>query len=211
VATPTGNHPWTAYQAPPVQPLCRQVLTLCDPGDGRVAIDLGCGAGRETRALLVAGWRVHAVDNDPDTRDRVLDTTRGTDRSRLTIHTVDFADMGVLPPADLVYAGHSLPHVSPAVFGRTWQAVRSCLRPGAWLAVNLFGDRDGWAGTADTTFLSEAAVRVLFTGLEIVAFREVDADGPAAAGPKHWHRFDVIAHDSSGLHQDHAVVGETQQ
>ncbi len=34
-------------------------------GGERFAIDLGCGAGRDTRELLRAGWRVLAIDREP--------------------------------------------------------------------------------------------------------------------------------------------------
>jgi predicted RNA methylase len=51
---------------------------------GRTAIDLGCGAGVETRALLNAGWRVHAIDGAPGT-EAVLRRTVGGIHQRLTV------------------------------------------------------------------------------------------------------------------------------
>lgn len=36
-----------------------------DNGDGRLAVDLGCGGRAETMALLARGWRVFAMDADP--------------------------------------------------------------------------------------------------------------------------------------------------
>jgi predicted RNA methylase len=41
-----------------------------------VAVDFGCGGGRDTRALISAGWtKVHAVDRDPCTVDALRDVT----------------------------------------------------------------------------------------------------------------------------------------
>ncbi len=39
---------------------------LIPPGDGRAALDLGCGPGHYCRRLTERGWRATAVDTDPD-------------------------------------------------------------------------------------------------------------------------------------------------
>ena len=183
----------TAQRGREVRALCREVSALAGPGAGRRAIDLGCGAGVETAALLAAGWRVHAVDGEPTTPSLVRSTAGGEVGDALSIAVVPFADLTVLPPADLLYAGYSLPYASPEDFLRVWAAIRVALRPGAWLAVNLFGVHDSFAETIDGTFLTRAETAALLDGLEVVAFREEDEDGEAFSGPKHWHVFDVIA------------------
>jgi trans-aconitate methyltransferase len=197
MATVRDDAHWAAYsarqQARAVRLLCQDVLTAAGAGARRSAIDFGCGGGVETRAMLTAGWRVLALDGEPGTRDRVLATTQGTAQERLTIETIHFRDLTVLPAADLVYAGYSLPYIHPDDFARVWGLIRSSLRPGAWFAGNFFGDRDSWAGDPDETFLSEEAARALFEGMEVVSFNEEDEDGHADSGPKHWHVFDVIA------------------
>ena len=125
---------WASYnarqQTRPVRPLCQQVLEVAGAGAGRTAVDLGCGAGVETRALLTAGWRVLALDGEPGTRDRVLATVQGLHRDRLTVDTIPFRDLFALPAADLVYAGYSLPYVHPDDFTRVWGLVRASLGPG---------------------------------------------------------------------------------
>ena len=158
-------------------------------GAGRTAVDLGCGAGRETRALLDAGWRVHAIDGvAPALADLSPPLAQ-----RLTVEVRHFAQLAALPPADLVYAGYSLPYQPPDEFRRVWALIRSCLRPGGWIAANIFGERDAWAGAVGMTFLSELEARGLFNGLEIVRWTEVDEEGPAYSGSKHWHVYDVVA------------------
>ena len=175
-----------------VRDLCREALRLAGPGAGRTAIDLGCGAGIETRALLAEGWHVHALDGSPETRAVVLRTVGGA-HPRLTVRSAHYEDIDSLPAADLIYAGYSLPYQDVASFRRLWTMIRSALRPGGVLAVNLFGVHDSWAGTEQMTFLESAEARALCDGLEIVSWDEEDADGPAYSGPKHWHVFHVIA------------------
>ncbi|PVZ53661.1 hypothetical protein C9424_17135 [Arthrobacter sp. H-02-3] len=75
---PADSKVWTEYTAAQatrgVRPLCLEAMGLAGPGNGRRAIDLGCGAGKETLALLDGGRQVLAVDSLPDTRERLLAT-----------------------------------------------------------------------------------------------------------------------------------------
>jgi trans-aconitate methyltransferase len=132
---------WAAYNARqsgrPVRDLCRRAMALTGPGAGRTAIDLGCGAGVETRALLDAGWRVLAIDGEPGTEARLLRTIGGR-HERLTVRVENFADLTALPPADLLYSGYALPYQSRASFDRLWPFVRAA-RPRV-LAINVLGD-----------------------------------------------------------------------
>jgi SAM-dependent methyltransferase len=163
------------------------------PRPGGVAVELGCGGGVETVALLRAGWIVHAMDGSPDGVRRTVARAAGAGLAdALTATAVGFEDFDV-PAADLVYAGYSLPFCAPEHFPRVWRGVRDALRPGALLAVNLFGDHDTWAGDPTMNFHERDDAERLFAGLEVVRFEEEDADGSSFMGPKHWHVFDVLA------------------
>ncbi|MEV6347716.1 class I SAM-dependent methyltransferase [Actinoplanes sp. NPDC051851] len=180
---------WETYNARqrdrPVRDLCRRALTLTGPGAGRTAVDLGCGAGRETEALLRAGWRVLAVDRGP-----ALDIPAN---DLLTVLAAGFEELDGLPPADLVYAGYALPYQTRESFDRLWTVIRSALRPGGRVAVDVFGVHDSWAGDPTGTYLTADEARALADGLTIEHWHEVDAPGPAFSGPKHWHTFELIA------------------
>jgi hypothetical protein len=67
------------------------------------------------------------------------------------------------------------------------------MRPGAIIAVNVFGVHDTWADDPDMTFIDLERARALVDGLEVIALDEEDADGPSGSGPKHWHVFDFVA------------------
>jgi SAM-dependent methyltransferase len=186
---------WAAYNARQPGRLPRELLLralqLAGPAAGRTAVDLGCGAGIETKALLDAGWRVYAIDGEPSTESRLLRTIGGR-HDRLTVRVTPFGELtGPLPPADLVYAGYSLPYQARDAFEELWQRIRSAVNPGGLLAVNIFGDRDEWATDERMTFLTEAEVRSLTDGWEILHWQEEDESGQAFGAPKHWHVFDI--------------------
>jgi SAM-dependent methyltransferase len=159
----------------------------------RVAVDLGCGDGRESLALLTRGWSVVAVDVTPEAVVLLQRSVPPDAAPRLTTVVGAFHEV-VLPEADFVYAGLSLPFCSPEHFADVWRAVRGALaRKGAVFAGHFFGPNDSWASTSDMTFHTRKETEALFAGYEVQSFTEQDEDGASAAGPKHWHVFHVIA------------------
>ncbi|WP_427133528.1 class I SAM-dependent methyltransferase [Pseudarthrobacter sp. S9] len=197
MASLVGSQVWVAYNAAQatrsVRTLCLDAMAFAGPGNGRRAIDLGCGAGKETLALLDDGWRVHAVDSLPDTRERLLAIRPAAMDRRLSIEVSPFEAIRGLPAADLIFASYSLPFIRPEDFGRVWRMLLESLRPSGVIAVNLFGDRDSWADVPEWNFHTPADARALFEDLEILKFEVFDDDGQSFRGLKHWHIFDVIA------------------
>jgi hypothetical protein len=43
------------------------------------------------------------------------------------------------------------------------------------------------------TFVTRERLDVLLAGLHVVGIEEEDEDGRSVFGPKHWHRFEVVA------------------
>jgi SAM-dependent methyltransferase len=156
------------------------------------AVDLGFGDGTETLAMLAAGWRVLAVDNEPAAITRLETATPAKHRPRLDVKAVPFEQVE-LPNADLVYAGLSLPFCRPDYFEGLWRDIRDCLRPGGRFAGQLFGVRDA---RVDSPYIMshslEEVERLLATGLEVETFREIDEEREAFVGPEHWHMFEII-------------------
>lgn len=156
------------------------------------AIEIGFGDGRETLALLEAGWRVLAIDPTRAAAEVLRSQVPAQVAGRLEIRSVPAEDADLLP-FDLLYAGYSLPFLDADSFDRCWNAIRARLRPSGILVVNFFGPRDSWAGREGMRFVDIDAVRRLVDGLELLALDEEDQDGDSFLGPKHWHVFDVIA------------------
>jgi len=184
---------WNATQRDRVpRPLVHALLRHAGDGDGRLALDLGCGAGVEAELLLRRGWRVLAVDGDPEAGPSLAARLPAGLRAGLEVLTADFADLPVLPPLDLVHAGWSLPYAGRSL-PRVWHALLTALVPGGWLGGELFGDRDGPPDATDVATLSDAQLDRLLAPLTVVQRDTQEADGESPSGPHHWHVHTVVA------------------
>ncbi|MDR4534661.1 class I SAM-dependent methyltransferase [Glutamicibacter sp. PS] len=156
MATRADTDHWPRYNKAQrtrgVRDLCAEIIDGAGPGAGRRALDLGAGAGVETRALLAAGWSVHAIDSAPGSATQIREGLTGERAARLTIGEHSFADLDALPASDLVYAGYSLPFMDRNAFGDFWPLLTESVRPGGWVAVNLFGVSDTWAADTSMNF-----------------------------------------------------------
>jgi SAM-dependent methyltransferase len=161
------------------------------PGQALLAVDLGCGAGRDTAELLRRGWYVIAIDAEPEAIRRLR--ARDLPRERLRTEVARF-EQASWPENDLVNASASLPFCHPARFTALWRQITESLHPGGCFSGHFFGERDEWAEEPGMTFQSTSEVRRLLEGLDVHRFDEVERDGETVTGrPKHWHLFHVVA------------------
>jgi tellurite methyltransferase len=159
----------------------------------RFAIDLGCGDGVETRFLLARGWQVLAVDQQPEALAHLQASVPLAQHGQLSVQLAAFHE-AQLPPADLIYAGLSLPYCAPRHFVIAWRKLISALRPGGRFAGHLFGERDDYARYPGVTGQSRGQVQTLLQELTIELCDETEGDVVAADGAaRHWHKFEVIA------------------
>lgn len=166
-------------------------VTGGDRGCGRMAVDLGSGAGNEALALLERGWRVHAVDSEPRAIDILTQRVPEGLAERLTTELSSFHEAD-LPVADLVFASLSLPfaagHIQDAV-----DTAKGAIRPGGWFVGVFFGHADTWAAEDDVATVDAGDIERMLSGLEMNHVDEAEFDGPSGAGPKHWHWYVVSA------------------
>ncbi len=155
-----------------------------------VALDLGAGTGRHAVWLLERGWRVEAVDADPEALAAL--TERVPVGSPLTLQAASFEE-ATFPPCRLALCVFSLFFTRPESFEDVWQRLVTAIEPGGVFAGQFLGPSDEWVGTGLSVH-SRAELEALLTGFEVLHFEEIDRPGQTAEGtPKHWHVFHVVA------------------
>lgn len=161
--------------------------------ESRFAVDLGCGAGRDARALLRAGWRVLAVDREEAARVAIEAAIEPGLRARLQFHIEDLATVAI-PRCDLVNASLCLPFLAPDAFVPTWRRIVAALSPGTRFAAMLFGDHDESAMDPTMTCLPPDRIRDDLAGFEIEYWSVDEDDRPTALGdPHHFHLVEFVA------------------
>ena len=159
----------------------------------RLAVDLGCGAGVESLELLRQGWSVLAVDASRSAIEELRSAVPREHADRLKTKIVR-AESLRFPSADLVWAGASLPFVSPRSFPAVWRAIVASLKPGGIFAGDFFGPRHAWASNLEMNFHTLREVRKLCRPLIIESLiSEQGRRATAMSGIVRWHAFSVIA------------------
>jgi tellurite methyltransferase len=189
---PTLTHSLGYYEAtkesePSV--LLLKAVQLLTP-DQTVALDLGCGAGRDTRYLSGQGLAVTALDADPVAEQYVM---HPLSENAHFIHT-DFESFA-FGSYDLINASMSLPFLRPDAFEGILQKIKSSLKPRGIFVGSFLGPYDEWnkPGTR-MTFIDKHGIEDYFTDLDILALGELEQDGVTALGTsKHWHFVTCIA------------------
>jgi tellurite methyltransferase len=163
------------------------------PGGPRFAVDLGCGAGRDTRELLRRGWRVLATDMTSEGPEALWRLTPEADRARLETEVTTLADFEI-PVCDLVNANLILPFQVAAEYDATWRRIRAAIPLGGRFSGMLFADRDDGATDPGMTCPTPEAIRRYLDGFEIEYWLEKEEDGQTALGDDHhFHFVEVVA------------------
>lgn len=158
-----------------------------------LAVDLGCGEGRDTAELLRRGWRVVAIDGHEEAFERMQKRTDIERWDRLEMRLSAFEECQI-PACRLLNASFSLPFCEPARFAGLWKVLTLAIVPGGRFAGQLFGDRDSWAKLPDRSHQTRDEVERLLKPFEIELLQEEERDGTDCSGAgKRWHVFHVIA------------------
>ena len=129
------------------------MINICqgkDPADMRV-LEIGCGAGRITRALSNLFGEVHAVDISAE---MVAQARRAlADRPNAHVYQNNGCDLRVLPPVEFDFAFSAIvfQHIpSRAIIESYVREVQRVLRPGALFKFGVQGDTRIQPSTEET-------------------------------------------------------------
>lgn len=194
---------WAAYfdrtaGMPPRETLVGALDTFgkIDPSDPPLAVDIGCGIGRDTAELLSRGWRVIAQDSSAIGLERLRSEPQfqsAIESGQLRI--INDAFESFTPPScDLLNASFSLPFCPPDDFEAFWSRIDHAIKPGGSFSGQFFGDRDDWSILEDRTHLTRTEVLSRFEDYVLHSFREEDRpSNHTGEAHKHWHIFHIIA------------------
>ena len=161
-------------------------------GDPSIAVDLGCGEGRDTQAILERGWRVTAIDGHISAFEHMA--KRGIlSHPALETRLTPYEECSI-PRCTLFNASFALPFCHPDHFDALWTVIRYAIEPGGRIACQLFGDRDTWATLPDRSHFTRSQVEALLAEYDIEFFQEDESDSTDVEGrDKHWHVFHIVA------------------
>ncbi|ACA20325.1 Methyltransferase type 11 [Methylobacterium sp. 4-46] len=163
-------------------------------GARRLAIDLGCGAGQDSLALLRRGWTVVAIDASARAGEAVRAAVEPRHAARFRFVRARFEAAALPAGAALVNASFSLPFCAREHFPRVWAGIEAALAPDGWFAGHFFGMRDEWVREGACLGWTAEEIARLFARFEVVWRREEVERAPSIHGPvKRWHIVAVVA------------------
>ncbi|MBI2736430.1 MAG: class I SAM-dependent methyltransferase [Rhodospirillales bacterium] len=196
--TENKSSDWAAYyEKLRDRPPRRTLVTALDRFGASVtdalAVDLGCGDGRDVIEMLRRGWRVVAVDAEPEALKRLQARPLPQGCDLLPIQA-RFEDVPLPIGLSLVNSSFAMPLCEPEAFHRLWERIHEALPSGGRFSGQWYGLRDSWAGRAGMTFVARDEALAMLEGLELEMFEEEEDDGVTPRGnAKHWHIFHIVA------------------
>ena len=157
------------------------------------AIELGCGAGRDTEYLIKNGWNVLAIDKEY-VKSIITSRLSKEEQKNCKFSKQEFENLQ-LEKTNLIVANFSLPFCNQKQFEKLWNKINESILKNGYFVGNFFGNNDEWKKQEEEmTFLTKEQVIELFKNFEIIDFKEVEKDCFNGLGiMKHRHIFNVIA------------------
>ncbi|KAF9658021.1 methyltransferase domain-containing protein [Tenacibaculum mesophilum] len=171
-----------------------EFITNQDNITEKTAVDLGCGNGVDTFALLENGFSVVAIDSNPNSLLYLQQNLAPEHSKLLKFNNVSFENIKEFPLAYLVNASFSLPFCHPNQFDNLWSNIIKCISPEGIFCGHFFGPQDSWSSNSDMTFHNIQDVKNLFDKFELLYFNEISKKGKTLSGKeKFWHVFHIVA------------------
>lgn len=164
------------------------------------AIELGIGAGNETRFLLEQGWKVLAIDINQESKNQVDNQLDENLQKNFLFKNQRFEELKLEKDScDLLVAFDSLHFCNKKYFDEFFKNVLEAIKPKGYFVGNLLGINDSWRQTREDymPFFTKEEIINLFSEFEIGenGIIESERDGKTAVEghSKHWHSFFIKA------------------
>jgi len=197
-----GDDPWSEY--------FKNTLTAKDPRhtlwqaikffeeEGKepgIAMDLGCGTGRDSLFLIEKNWHVFAIDKQEMALSILSDRIPQEKSHLIRLQLEEFEKVKFRDGVDLINASYSIPFCNPTQFPDFWKKLTHHLSLGGRFAGQFFGERDAWAFIAEQTHHTYQETMNLFCErFELEYFLQEEGLRPCANGEmKYWHISHVVA------------------
>ena len=90
------------------------------------AIELGCGAGRDTVYLIKNGWEVLAIDRE-DTKQIIIDKLENKELERFNFIQSEFENID-FNKSNLIVANYSIPFCKKDKFNEFWNKIVNSIK-----------------------------------------------------------------------------------
>lgn len=107
-------------------PLVKKFISIND--NPKYAIDLGCGAGRDTIYLIKNGWNVLAIDKE-DTKEIITGKLNDEELKKFSFKCQKFENIE-LKENDLLVANFSIPFCNKNYFYEFWNKISNSILKG---------------------------------------------------------------------------------
>ncbi len=158
-----------------------------------IAVDLGCGAGKDTVCLLKNGWTVYAFDAE-DTEQFILEKLTEEEKKRFKFKQALIQNIEI-PKCDLVVANYCMHYLKKEEFKDVLEKIYSSLNSGGYFLAILLGERDSWAQEQqDNAFFSVRQLDELMKKkFKLEVFKTDEYPGETATGEeKYWHTISLV-------------------
>lgn len=178
----------------------KQLIRLVEKLEPSSAIELGIGAGNETKFLLEKGWKVLAIDINEKCQSQVISQIDAKQAQNFMFKKQKFETLELEKNScDLLVAFDSLHFCNKKYFNDFFEKVIGAIRKDGYFIGNLLGVNDSWRKTKeiDMPFFTKEEIIELFKDFEFCTngLIESEIDGKTAVSEKnkHWHTFFIKA------------------
>lgn len=139
----------------------------------QLAIDMGCGAGRDTKYLLKNKWKVVAIDKE-NTCEMLTNNLNEKEKSNFKFIQEDINKIE-LPKCQLINAMNvlNLSNYKKEKFMKLWDKIEKSLELNGYFVGNFFGIEDEWNNKYHKMiFFTKEEINKMFENFNIIYFQE---------------------------------------